>query len=211
MKTQRLIFFLGFLFCLSTANAQESTIIGIKVGGNTSIMGVSYDDDFTSSGLTLVSKQGFLFGLYTQRYITSTIGAKLEINYIQKGAREVGRDNLGDFYSSEYISIPIFLMYRKRNFETELGFGTSVLLGNKSRLSMIGRRYGKVIKKNKQDLLIHTGFHWHAKKMSVGIRYSQGLINAISIAETDFFGRDVLNHPRFYNSSLQLEVAFRLK
>ena len=206
---KKLLYLFSLVFCVSNLSAQqESTLIGLRLGGNYSTFILrNQHESFDYSG-HFFSKQGFQFGVYTQKKLNKTLAVKLEAHFIQKGVNINNMDTSQvNFYSLHYISTPVFLSYRKGHFEIETGLGISLLINGRKYFTNPQFSFANYIN-HYQDVCFHSGILWHISKLSIGLRYSRGLINLLDIQLRDSRGILLPKQPAFYNQSLQVSVAY---
>ena len=210
MKTIKRLCILSLVFYCSNlfAQQQESTRIGLRVGGNNSTFILrNQQETFDYSG-SFSSKQGFQVGVYTQQKLNETLAIKLEAYFIQKGVNVNNpATNQASFYHLQYISIPVFLTFRKGHFEIETGIGISLLINGRQYFTKPQFSFANYFN-HYQDICFHPGILWHVSKLSIGLRYSRGLINLIGIQLRDSRGILLPKQPAFYNQSLQVSFAY---
>lgn len=212
MKTIKRLCILSLVFYCSNLSAQqESTLVGLRVGVNYSTFILrNQHESFDESG-NFSGRQGIQVSVYTQQDLNNNIAAKLEVSFIQKGANvNITKTRQPNYYHLQYISIPVFLAYRKGQFEIEAGLGISLLINGRYYFTKRKLSLAEHFNKN-QDLCFHAGFLWHLSKLNIGFRYSRGFVNLLDLQLRDSRGILIPKQPAFYNQSLQVSFAYQFK
>ena len=144
-------------------------------------------------------KLGFYAGVYVETEFNKTVGAKIELFYITKGAKKVIND-IEEFNTTlHYMEMPFLLTIKPvEKFEFNVGFAVSYLISSKL------VNFGYVVKEglyNMHDFdfgAIATGTYFFSKKMGVNVRFEY------SVAP-------VKSDPHiWYNSNLSFGVIYKI-
>ncbi len=182
---------LTFTLLISGLAAAQNFTGGIITGLSTSQI-----DGDTQGGY---DKLGFYGGFSVERDFGEVIGAKMELYYISKGAKE--NINSVEIFKTKlaYVELPLMLkIVPVKRFEFDLGLAFSYLI--KARMWNYGEEYpeGVVDVKNAQYSAIATGSYFFAENMAFNVRFDYGFL-------------PIKNNPNWYSNNLSFGILYLFK
>ncbi|RLD66377.1 MAG: hypothetical protein DRI95_06870 [Bacteroidetes bacterium] len=189
-KIKTSILILGFLLNIGTFTSYAQTIKGGVLGG----LSASQIDGDTQKGY---DKLGFFSGVFVEKMFTKVVGAKVELYYIGKGAKnnaggvEIFKTHLN------YVEMPFLLTLNPiEHVEVDFGFAYSYLISAKM------FEYGDEVPNSAIDMHnsdfsgIVSGSYYFSTNVAFNIRFDYSLI-------------PVKNNPNWYNSNLSFGFIYK--
>ncbi len=144
-------------------------------------------------------KLGFYSGVYVETDFTRTIGAKVELFYITKGAKKV-INNIEEFNTTlHYVEMPFLLTIKPaKKFEFDVGLAVSYLISSK--LVNLGYEVKDALY-DMHDMDVGgmaTGSYFFTDKLGINVRFEY----SIKPVKTD--------PHKWYNSNLSFGVIYKL-
>ncbi|HMQ05737.1 MAG TPA: porin family protein [Saprospiraceae bacterium] len=177
---------------ISTMTNIASSQLYIQAGLNASAQRAKFN------GINIDSerKPGFHVGLFSNIQLIRQLSFQPGILYSSKGL--AGRDAISSF---NYIEVPAHLHYRFNENEgafIEAGFYFAMLISARS------QGYNVSDDAHLEDFGGNFGVGYHFKKVSIGLRANQGLINIARVRQT------VVGEVTNYNMNAMLYFAIKI-